>query len=124
MPHPYRFAGALARRAPLSVLLTVVLSCARAADSTADSYDVLIRGGSVYDGSGGAPVIADVAIRGDSIAAIGPALRATARDTVDATGMAVSPGFINMLSWATESLIEDGRSENVVTKTVPHCVTT
>jgi len=72
-------------------------------------YDVVIFDGLVYDGLGGEPVAADVAVNGDRIAAIGDFERANAETAVDATGMAVAPGFINMLSWATESLIEDGR---------------
>ncbi len=78
----------------------------------APDYDVIIRGGTVYDGSGSPPVVADVAITGDTIAAIGDLSAASARTELDATGLAVSPGFINMLSWATESLIEDGRSQS------------
>jgi N-acyl-D-amino-acid deacylase len=78
-----------------------------------EAYDLLIRGGMIFDGSGSAPFSGDVAVRGDTIAAIGPPL-ADARGSieVDAAGMAVAPGFINMLSWATESLIEDGRSQS------------
>jgi N-acyl-D-amino-acid deacylase len=77
-----------------------------------ERYDVIIAGGSVYDGFGGAPVVADVAIRGERIAAIGDLSHASASQRIDARGMAVSPGFINMLSWATESLIEDGLSQS------------
>ena len=73
-------------------------------------YDVVIRGGTLYDGSGSVPIGADLAITGDRIMAIGDLDRATGRAEIDATGMAVAPGFINMLSWANESLIEDGRS--------------
>ena len=73
------------------------------------SYDVIIRGGNVYDGLGGNPVQADVGINGDRIATVGDLTAATGTREIDATGMAVSPGFINMLSWATESLIVDGR---------------
>ena len=79
--------------------------------SQASEYDLLIVNGTVYDGSGADPVVADVAIQGDRIAAIGKDL-GTARETIDAAGLAVAPGFINMLSWATESLIEDGRSQS------------
>ena len=75
-------------------------------------YDVLIRGGTIYDGSGGAPFVGDVAIEGDRIVYVGPARRATAAQEVDATGLAVAPGFINMLSWATESLIADPRAQS------------
>ena len=72
-------------------------------------HDVIIRGGTLYDGSGapGAPL--DLAITGDRITAIGNLGQATAGKIVDAAGMAVSPGFINMLSWAPASLIDDGR---------------
>src|SRR3982750_915744 len=73
------------------------------------SYSVLIRGGTIYDGSGGAPYIGDVGIRGDKIVYVGPHAPGRAARTVSAAGKAVSPGFINMLSWATESLIADGR---------------
>jgi len=73
-------------------------------------YDVIIRGGAIYDGSGGAPYVGDVLVNGDRIVAVGgPAAKARGRTEIDATGLAVSPGFINMLSWAIESLIEDGR---------------
>ncbi len=77
--------------------------------AAAAEYDVLIRGGEVHDGTGRPPRRADVAIRGDRIAAIGPLGKARAKDVVDAAGLAVAPGFINMLSWATDSLIADGR---------------
>ncbi len=80
-----------------------------AASITAGAYDVLIKNGLVFDGSGGEPMAADVAIFADRIAAIGTDL-GNADVVIDASGKAVAPGFINMLSWATESLIEDGRS--------------
>jgi len=75
------------------------------------AYDVVLRGGTIYDGSGGAPVVGDVALRGDSIVATG-IVEGKGTQEIDATGLAVAPGFINMLSWATESLIEDGRSQS------------
>src|SRR5207244_6256737 len=75
-------------------------------------YDVIIRGGTVYDGSGWPAFGADVAIHGDTIAAIGALGADRGRTEIDATGRAVAPGFINMLSWATESLIADGRSQS------------
>ncbi len=73
------------------------------------SYSVLIRGGMIYDGSGGAPYVGDVGLQGDKIVYVGPKAPGRAARTVDATGKAVSPGFINMLSWANEALIADGR---------------
>ncbi len=80
--------------------------------SLAQTCDLMVRGGTVYDGSGKAPVVADLAIDGDSITAIGKLEKARGRAEIDATGLAVAPGFINMLSWATESLIADGRSQS------------
>ncbi len=75
-------------------------------------YDVVIRGGTIYDGSGSPPFVGDVAIRGDTIAAVGSVGDARGRVEINAAGLAVAPGFINMLSWATESLIADGRSQS------------
>ncbi|MBN8651674.1 MAG: D-aminoacylase [Cytophagales bacterium] len=74
-------------------------------------FDVIIRGGTVYDGSGKPGVITDVGINADTIAVIGDLSKAEGKTEVDATGLAVAPGFINMLSWATESLIIDGTSQ-------------
>lgn len=76
------------------------------------SYDTIIRNGMVYDGNGGIPFKADIAIANDTIAFIGDLSNATAKNEINAEGKAVAPGFINMLSWATESLIEDGRSQS------------
>ena len=75
-----------------------------------NDFDVIIRGGMVYDGSGGAPRKTDVGIKGDKIARVGDLGKASADSVIDAAGMAVAPGFINMLSWSTESLIVDPRS--------------
>ena len=88
------------------LLLIATISCKK------KEYDVVIRGGNVYDGSGNAPVVADVAIQSDTIAFIGDLSDATGKKEIDATGLAVSPGFINMLSWAVESLIIDGNGES------------
>ncbi|MFN9494424.1 MAG: N-acyl-D-amino-acid deacylase family protein, partial [Sphingobacteriales bacterium] len=76
-----------------------------------DHYSVIIKNGIVYDGNGGEPYFADIGINGDTIAFIGDLKAAEADSIVDASGKAVAPGFINMLSWATESLIEDGSSQ-------------
>lgn len=73
-------------------------------------HDVIIRGGTLYDGSGGPAITADLAIDGDLITQIGGLDDHRGRSEIDASGLAVAPGFINMLSWANESLIEDGRS--------------
>ncbi|MEJ7810747.1 MAG: D-aminoacylase [Gemmatimonadaceae bacterium] len=80
----------------------------------AAGYDVVIRGGTIYDGSGGAPRSGDVAIDDDSIVAVGSLGDARGDVEVDARGLAVAPGFINMLSWANESLIEDPRAQSDV----------
>jgi len=75
-------------------------------------FDTIIRGGTIVDGSGGAPFTGDVGLRGDRIVAVAPHLAGTATRTIDATGLAVAPGFVNMLSWANDSLVEDGASES------------
>jgi N-acyl-D-amino-acid deacylase len=99
----------LARAAFLAVLgLSVVASgCTRR-----PAYDVVIRSGTIYDGSGRLPFRGDIAIAGDTIAALDRRISGTGRVEIDAHGLAVAPGFINMLSWANESLIEDGRSQS------------
>ena len=74
-------------------------------------YDLAIRNARIIDGSGGPSVVGDLYVRADSIAHIGPLpVKPRVRSTIDATGLALSPGYINMLSWATESLLADGRS--------------
>ena len=82
-----------------------------AADGPA-KYDVIIRHGAIYDGGGGKPFVGDVAIKADHVAKLGELGQATADVEIDAKGLAVAPGFINMLSWATESLLYDGRSQS------------
>ncbi|MCH6549321.1 MAG: D-aminoacylase [Proteobacteria bacterium] len=89
----------------IAAIACVIAACTPAPPA----YDLIIRGGTVYDGLGSEPFVGDVAISGDRIAAVGDLAGATAADEIDASGKAVSPGFINMLSWATASLIEDGR---------------
>ena len=102
---------------PISIVfviatLVVSTSCRTTAPGTAPEYDVIIRGGNVYDGSGAAPVRADVGLRGDEIVTIGDLSQAKAASEVDASGLAVAPGFINMLSWANESLLHDPKSQS------------
>ena len=86
----------------LPFLIILLISCEQ-------KYDTIITGGTIYDGTGGEPFIADIGIKGDTIAFIGEIGFANAGNKIDASGMAVSPGFINMLSWANETLIMDGR---------------
>jgi N-acyl-D-aspartate/D-glutamate deacylase len=80
----------------------------------AQDFDVIIKGGAVYDGTGGEAQRVDLAIKGDRIAGIGDFKDASAKTIVNASGLAVAPGFINMLSWSTESLIQDGRSQSEI----------
>ncbi len=75
------------------------------------SHDLILRGGDIYDGSGGDPFVGDVAIDGDTIVALGDIGDAKATIEIDVKGLAVAPGFVNMMSWANESLIEDGHSQ-------------
>ncbi|MGN6288477.1 MAG: N-acyl-D-amino-acid deacylase family protein [Sphingopyxis terrae] len=100
------------RRSPFVAALlasSLLLSASAGARGAAPAYDVVIRGGTLYDGSGAAPVVGDIALKGDRIVAVGT-VAGSGRTEIDAKGMAVAPGFINMLSWATESLIADPRS--------------
>jgi N-acyl-D-amino-acid deacylase len=93
----------------IALLVAVGLTACTPHNETSD-YDVIIRGGAVYDGLGSPPLVTDVAITDDRVAAIGDLADASAASEIDARGLAVAPGFINMLSWATETLIEDGRA--------------
>ncbi len=80
--------------------------------SAKQDYDVIIRNGTIYDGSGDAPFVGDVAIRGDAIAEVRKLTEARGETEIDAGGLAVAPGFINMLSWAVDELIVDPRSQS------------
>ena len=87
-------------------LLIILISC-----NNKKEYDLIIRNGMIYDGNGGAPFKGDIAINADTIAAIGDLKDLSAKNEIDAQGMAIAPGFVNMLSWANESLIQDGNSQ-------------
>ena len=100
--------------AALLVPVMVSIVSAEEVSPAPQEFDVIIRNGTVYDGSGGEGRQADVALRGDRIAGVGNFKSATAKVTIDARGLAVAPGFINMLSWSTESLIADGRSQSEI----------
>jgi N-acyl-D-amino-acid deacylase len=113
------------RRRIVSWLLGGALGCvflravpADAADAAGADYDVVVRGGTVYDGRGGAAFVADVAIAGDRVARIGDLSGARGKVEIDARGLAVAPGFINMLSWADEALLVDGRSTSDIVQGV------
>jgi N-acyl-D-amino-acid deacylase len=92
----------------------LTLSLDPPARSAQASFDIIIRGGTVYDGTGAPARRADVGIQGDRIGAIGDLTSVQATSIVDATGLAVAPGFINMLSWSTDSLLVDGRSQGEI----------
>lgn len=93
----------------MQFLKTLLLSLVIFSCSSPNNYDILIKNGTIADGSGSPTYIGSVGINADTIAAVGK-LKATGTIEIDATGLVVAPGFINVLSWATESLIEDGRS--------------
>ncbi|HZS09693.1 MAG TPA: D-aminoacylase [Blastocatellia bacterium] len=98
------------------LLLAIVLLAVQFSSQgqQASTLDVIIRGGTVYDGTGGNPIRADVGIKGDRIAAIGDLSKSKAATIVEARGLAVAPGFINMLSWSVDTLIVDGRSQGEI----------
>ena len=95
------------RQLSLIILLALLGACA----TSTNTYDLLIENGTIYDGNGGEPFAADIAVIDDRIVAIGDIV-GSADEVIDAEGYAVAPGFINMLSWATESLVIDGRSQS------------
>ena len=92
----------------LIIFSAVLLACSPGGSDA--NYDVIIRGGSVHDGIGSDPIIADIAITDDRVEAIGDLSAYSGANEIDARGLVVAPGFINMLSWANETLIEDGRA--------------
>lgn len=100
-------------RSALPLLLAAVTFSIAALSSRVPqgAFDIIIRGGTVYDGTGAPGRRADVGIQGDRIAAIGDLASMAAPSIIDASGLAVAPGFINMLSWSNESLLVDGRSQ-------------
>jgi N-acyl-D-amino-acid deacylase len=96
----------------LALAPVIVICCLLAACSPPISYDIILRGGTIYDGSGEKPFVGDLAFRQDMIAAMGDIGDTTAPTEINVAGLAVAPGFVNMMSWANESLIEDGRSQS------------
>lgn len=104
------------RLTPLLTIGLLIITSAPSGQQAPQSapYDVIIRGGTLYDGTGNPGRAQDVGIRGDRIASVGDLSAARAALEVDAAGQAVSPGFINMLSWAVESLLVDGKSQGDV----------
>jgi len=88
-------------------VLTLILACTQ---QPQQEFDYILRHGTIYDGTGNPSFIGDVAIQSDTIAAIGDLANAKGKKEIDATGLAIAPGFINMLSWADRSLLLDGRS--------------
>ncbi len=101
----------LLRYRMLGTAAATVLLLAAERGSPAE-YDVVLRGGTIYDGSGKAPFVGDVAIHGDVVAAIGDLSSARGKTEFRVAGLAVAPGFINMMCWGNESLIEDGRAQS------------
>ncbi|MBI5772783.1 MAG: D-aminoacylase [Verrucomicrobia bacterium] len=97
----------------LTLAVVLLVGCATSPQTSSNAdYDLILRHGTIYDGSGGQPFVGDVAVRGDKIAAVGNLGSARGKKEMDMRGLAVAPGFINMLSWATESLLHDGRSQS------------
>ena len=86
--------------------LTIILACTK---KPVKEFDVIIRGGNIYDGTGSPHFAGDIALQSDTIAAMGDLSDAKGKKEINAKGLAVAPGFINMLSWADRSLLMDGR---------------
>lgn len=99
-------------RSLLNLLCCALLGLSQIAVASAAEFDVIIRQGKVFAGDLSEPRIADVGIRGVRIAQIGDLSPARGKLEIDATDLVVAPGFINTLSWATETLIIDGRSQS------------
>ena len=106
------------RKLLFTAALLLATSCTTVAETSvepvaeAQSFDILIDNGMIVDGSGSVPYVGDVAIRDDRIVAVSPEITGGAKRVIDARGMAVAPGFINMLSWAPDALIADGAGES------------
>src|SRR4030095_2823328 len=101
----------------LGVFVTIVSAIfaqGRSSSPGPADFDVIIKDGTIYDGTGAEAKQADVAIRGDRVVGIGDFKAAKAKRVIDAKGLAVAPGFINMLSWSVASLIQDGRSQSEI----------
>jgi N-acyl-D-amino-acid deacylase len=112
---PWRWLkGSLAMRFSLTVLVVAFLLGTSVCAGEPAPLDVLIRGGTVHDGSGKAPRKLDLGIRGDRIVALGDLSGAKAGKVIDARGLVVAPGFINMLSWSTDALLYDGRGQSEI----------
>ena len=104
----------LSRRFGQMAAIALVVGGILVACSRPTSYDLILRGGTIVDGSGESAYVGDVAINGDAIAALGDLGDAVSENEIDVSGLAVAPGFVNMLSWSTETLIEDGRSQSEI----------
>jgi dihydroorotase/N-acyl-D-amino-acid deacylase len=108
----------------VSILLLLALgACLRPADGGAGDYDVILRGGSIVDGSGNPRYAGDVAISGDRIAAVGYLGSATARETIDVSGLVVAPGFIDMLGQSETNVLIDNRALSKITQGITTEVT-
>src|SRR5207302_11101667 len=131
--HPFQGENRITYARMKSAMVTVPLALAAigwiatpppagAQHKARQTYDLIIRHGTIYDGSAKPPFVGDVAIQGDKIVVVGSLKNARGRTEIDATGLAVAPGFLNMLSWATESLLYDGRSQTAIPQAVTPAV--
>src|SRR3954462_267002 len=104
----------MSNRLLFALLFSGLLMTSASGAEPPEKFDIIIKGGTVYDGTGDKPRTIDVAIKGDRIVKLGTFSAEQATTVIDAKSLAVAPGFINMLSWSTESLIEDGRSQSEI----------
>src|SRR6202035_1908840 len=99
----------------VTVFALFLLAASAGTTPPSRGYDLVVRNGTIYDGSGGKPYVGDLAVDGDRIVAVarsGALGKAVGKREIDAGGLALAPGFVNMLSWATDTLLVDGRAQS------------
>jgi N-acyl-D-amino-acid deacylase len=100
---------------PLLTLAAAVVAAGALATPPAPAnieHDLIVRNATLYDGMGGKPYVGDLAVDGDRIVGMGALGKTAGRKEIDAKGLGLAPGFINMLSWATDTLLVDGRAQS------------
>jgi N-acyl-D-amino-acid deacylase len=97
---------------PFFALVAAAVAAVVWATPPSVEHDLVVRNATIYDGLGGQPFVGDLAVDGDRIVGVGALGKASGRKEVDGKGLALAPGFVNMLSWATDTLLVDGRAQS------------